>query len=173
MKISSVIFAASAAFFLTFLFVPQFHFVSVKQDIQQAYEQQAAKQAKAIEALAEPTTRMTMNAWQSQVAACMTGKEQPTGPFTPERTGLEEARREMGSALTEGTTWGASEEALPKLLALAEQMCAARILDNLALTNPTSLPPLLGEIQAVGYALPPAMAQVAKRSPEPLVAGQF
>lgn len=173
MKVSSVIFAACAVFFVVIWFTPQLHFVSVRQNIQQAYEQQAAKQAKAIEALGDPTTRMTMSAWQSRVTACMTGKEQPTGPFTRDRSGLEEARREMGSALTEGTTWGASEEALPKLLALAEQKCAARILDNLALTNPASLPPLLGEIQAVGYALLPAMAQVAKRSPEPLVAGQF
>ena len=173
MKLSSVIFAASAVFFLTLLFVPQFQFVSIKQDIQQAYEQQAAKQAKAIDALADPTTRMTMSAWQSRAAACMTGKEQPTGLFTRDRSGLEEARREMGSALTEGTHWGASEEALPKLLALAEQKCATRILDNLALTNSASLPPLLGEIQAVGYTLPPTMAQVAKRSPEPLVAVQF
>jgi len=173
MKASSVISIVCAVFFLAAWFLPQFHFLSVRQDIEQAYQQQVADQTKAIEALGNPTTRMTMSAWQSRVAACMTGKEQSSGLLTQTRSGLEEARREMGGAMTEGTTWGASEEALPKLLALAEQKCADRILGNLALTNPTSLPPLLGEIQAVGYALPPTMAQVAKRSSEPLVAVQF
>jgi hypothetical protein len=173
MKVSPALPLVGVVFLLALCSIPKVQLFLVNDDIAQAYKQQAEKRAKAIEALGDPLTRMTMNAWQSRVAACMTGKEQPAGFLTLARSGLEEARREMGSSMTEGTNRGASKEAIPKLLTLAEQKCATRILDNLALTNPASLPPLLGEIQAVGYALPPTMAQVAKRSPEPLVAVQF
>lgn len=172
MKPAALLLPVGFLFVCTLLFAPQFMDFTIRTDLSKGYVKQSGARGQAIDAVANPTIKLTLGAWKHKIDACVTGSDQPKGLLTLTQSGLNDARAEMREEITK-KPFGVSEEVLPKVLALAEQKCAERILSNLALTNPASLPPLLGEIQAVGYALPPDMARIAQRTPDSFVAVQL